>query len=359
MKIKVTPEQSEFIQKYWFSQGYVWEDNSKTVKNVDSSYILTSSGKIKFSDTSVSFNDDTITILASTYIEKILIDTMRGNEKTWKTVISNKEESKKIQDAFIRLGASWDDDVIRIKHINASYLCLKNNIFDYNYDELSFFLNESVGIPAYILIEYARQAIEKIGKNNYISDKVIASANEYIYDNSITNCNATTSATTIRNTYITDNLSSTNVHIRPITTFIGSEYITKNNITKGMKNVAKVADIVSSTLDANKQAVTTVVEITIGKATIKSARKLIKPKLPMFLKGYADSPIFDVIIANMLQIAVETRFKDNEKLRKLSKATMNAAALTIAEHFDIDGMIDDFINSITFPKGVKLEDIED
>jgi hypothetical protein len=79
----------------------------------------------------------------------------------------------------------------------------------------------------------------------------------------------------------------------------------------------------------------------------------------MFARGYADSPLFEVVLANTLQVAVETRFKDNVKLRKLSKATMPAAALTVAEHFDIDGMIDDFINSVTLPKGVKLEDISD
>jgi hypothetical protein len=122
-------------------------------------------------------------------------------------------------------------------------------------------------------------------------------------------------------------------------------------------NTAK--DVASSVLDANKQAALAVAEITIGKAALKSAGKLVKPKLPMFVRGYADSPLFEVIIANLVHIAVDARFKDNAKARKISKAMMTAAALTVSEHFDVDGMIEDFIDSIGMPKGVSLDDIQE
>jgi hypothetical protein len=235
----------------------------------------------------------------------------------------------------------WNSGDALPKNLSSSYLYLEDNVFSYSNSKLAFDTDDVVEIPAYILIEYARQEIEKVEKNKVLASTVISFP------------------TVVGTTSVNGHSLSGNVSISSIMSYNGSEVATKNDITKGMKDMAKVADIVSSTLEANKQAVTTVVEITIGKATIKTAKKLIKPKLPMFLKGYADSPIFDVVIANMLQVAVETRFKDNEKLRKLSKATMTAAALTIADHFDIDGMIDNFINSITLPKGVSLEDIED
>jgi hypothetical protein len=133
----------------------------------------------------------------------------------------------------------------------------------------------------------------------------------------------------------------------------------KENKTMTTINAKVTKDVASSVLDANKQAALAVAEITIGKAALKSAGKLVKPKLPMFVRGYADTPLFDVIIANLVHIAVDARFKDNVKARKISKAMMTAAALTVSEHFDVDGMIEDFIDSIGMPKGVRLEDIQE
>lgn len=120
----------------------------------------------------------------------------------------------------------------------------------------------------------------------------------------------------------------------------------------------KVKDIGSAVINANKDAAMAVAEITVGKAALKASKKLIKPRLPMYVRGYADSPLFDVVIANLVQIAVEARFKDNDKVRKISKAMMTASALTVAEHFDIDGMIEEFIDGISLPKGMSLDDLE-
>jgi len=131
----------------------------------------------------------------------------------------------------------------------------------------------------------------------------------------------------------------------------------KTMATATNSNVAK--DVATKVIDANKQAALAVAEITIGKAALKTAGKLVKPKLPLFVRGYADTPLFEVVLANLVHIAVEARFKDNVKARKISKAMMTAAAITVSEHFDVDGMIEDFIDSIGMPKGVKLEDIEE
>ena len=132
-----------------------------------------------------------------------------------------------------------------------------------------------------------------------------------------------------------------------------------NTIQNNKGNIMeKVKDIGSAVVNANKDAALAVAEITVGKAALKASKKLIKPRLPMYVRGYADSPLFDVVIANLVQIAVEARFKDNAKVRKISKAMMTASALTVAEHFDIDGMIEEFIDGISLPKGMSLDDLE-
>lgn len=46
------------------------------------------------------------------------------------------------------------------------------------------------------------------------------------------------------------------------------------------------------------------------------------------------------------------------KFAKFQKAMMTASALTVAEHFDIDGMIEEFIDGISLPKGMTLDDLE-
>jgi len=113
------------------------------------------------------------------------------------------------------------------------------------------------------------------------------------------------------------------------------------------------------TLTANKDAALSAAKITLGKAAIKAAQKAIKPTVPMMARGYVEHPAAGIIIANAFNFAVQTKFPDNEKACMVANAMMDAAMLLTAEHFDIDGMLEDFMDSVKMPATLKKELKED
>jgi len=109
LKLKVTPSQSEFIQKFWFSKGYSWSSNDTEVSNTNKPFLYVNSrGTIQYSDSENAFNSDSgEETVAHTYIEDIVYDAMKNQDGTrWRTQPSNSDESKQLQEAFFRLGAS-------------------------------------------------------------------------------------------------------------------------------------------------------------------------------------------------------------------------------------------------------------
>lgn len=102
-------------------------------------------------------------------------------------------------------------------------------------------------------------------------------------------------------------------------------------------------------IDSNKSAALTAGKITFGKAAIKAAQKAIKPTVPMMVRGYIEHPAAGIIIANAFNFAIQAKFPDNEKAVLMAESMMEASMVLTAEHFDIDGMIEDFMDSVKLP----------
>jgi hypothetical protein len=130
---------------------------------------------------------------------------------------------------------------------------------------------------------------------------------------------------------------------------------TKNNKTKKEKKTMKNFMEGLINMDANLNAVETVAKIELGKAALKKGKKLLKKQLPMFVKGYVDSPFFDIVIAN---IAVTVASKvNNSKFNKVADAMMLAAMSTSANFFNVEKILDDFLDGL--PLGDGDENTED
>lgn len=102
-------------------------------------------------------------------------------------------------------------------------------------------------------------------------------------------------------------------------------------------------------VDSNKAAALTAGKITFGKAAIKAAQKAIKPTVPMMVRGYIEHPGVGIIIANAFNFAVQSKFPDNKKAVLMAESMMEASMVLTAEHFDLDGMIEDFMDSVKLP----------
>lgn len=98
--------------------------------------------------------------------------------------------------------------------------------------------------------------------------------------------------------------------------------------------------LTTAAMAANKSAIKTAAVIAVGQAGNATAKKAIVPVLPMMVRGYADSMFGDVIIANMVNLAVTQFAPDNEKAIAVSQAMIDASMLEVLGKIDIPNLID-------------------
>ncbi|AUS02836.1 hypothetical protein NVP2275O_255 [Vibrio phage 2.275.O._10N.286.54.E11] len=99
-------------------------------------------------------------------------------------------------------------------------------------------------------------------------------------------------------------------------------------------------------LDQNKEAAMTAAKIEVGEAAVAQLVKLVKPKLPMMARGYADLPMFDILVANLVVMAIRQYAPQNEKALVVADAMLLSAMQKQMKEFNIPGMIDEFVSKV-------------
>lgn len=127
--------------------------------------------------------------------------------------------------------------------------------------------------------------------------------------------------------------------------------ITEN---KGKNTMTKIANIVA----ANKSAVVNAAKLEAGKIALTQITKVAAKKAPFMIKGYIDTPIGRVVIANLLSVAVDQYAPSNQKAKAVADAAMEAAMLEMVQSFNIAEMIDEMVKGIdisTFTVNTEIE----
>ena len=131
----------------------------------------------------------------------------------------------------------------------------------------------------------------------------------------------------------------------------------KTQTTKADK-MSKVTNIVNTTVDVNKEAIKLAAKLEIGKVATAQLKKVVKPKLPMMVRGYADSALFDIVLANAVGIALREYAPGNEKAQIVSEAMIQSAAVELMTSFNINDMVNDMLENIDISKITNLESHE-
>lgn len=111
----------------------------------------------------------------------------------------------------------------------------------------------------------------------------------------------------------------------------------KNPTTEGNENM-KIKEIIART----KAAAVTTAELQAGKALIGTLVKTVKPQLPMLVRGYADHPLFPVIVALGLVAASEYLPTQamGDKVKKAADLMLVASMMEGADQLlDVEGWI--------------------
>lgn len=129
---------------------------------------------------------------------------------------------------------------------------------------------------------------------------------------------------------------------------------TQTTENKGKNAMTKIANIVA----ANKSAVVNAAKLEAGKIALTQITKVAAKKAPFMIKGYIDTPVGRVVIANLLSVAVDQYAPANQKAKAVASAAMEAAMLEMVQSFNIAEMIDEMVKGIdisTFTNNTENE----
>ncbi|EDY0344196.1 hypothetical protein XY44_003805 [Salmonella enterica subsp. enterica] len=124
------------------------------------------------------------------------------------------------------------------------------------------------------------------------------------------------------------------------------------------ENKGNIMSKVSSIVAANKSAVVNAAKLEAGKIALTQITKVAAKKAPFMIKGYIDTPIGRVVIANLLSVAVDQYAPTNAKAKAVAGAAMEAAMLEMVQSFNIAEMIDEMVKGIdisTFTQNTETE----
>jgi len=132
-------------------------------------------------------------------------------------------------------------------------------------------------------------------------------------------------------------------------------YILIPESNTGIQKQKNKGNTMKEVITKNKESVVNAAKIVLGKNAIKTLQKTIRPKLPMIVRGYSEHPLFGIVLANAFNYAIQAKLPDNEKAMMVADAMMDASMLMAAEEFDFEGIVQDFIDSLVFPKDIKTK----
>lgn len=120
--------------------------------------------------------------------------------------------------------------------------------------------------------------------------------------------------------------------------------------------MSKIKQTALTTVDQNKQATIIASKMEAGRILNKQIIKQAKPHVPMFFRGYLDTPLAPVILANL--VALTGNHTDNKRIKQISELMLLAAADTTIQSFNLDQIIDDVLKNIKLPAGI-LDDSDE
>lgn len=148
------------------------------------------------------------------------------------------------------------------------------------------------------------------------------------------------------------------VSVDQIESTIPSKHINQESTHIHKQKGSNMKNLLSNVADQNKQAVTNAALLEAGRIANNELAKLAAKQLPMMVRGYADSPVGKLVIANIASIALQQFRPNDSKLKYLSDAMLSSAFQEAIQTLNIDKLISDFTENSKIQTALdKLADI--
>lgn len=132
------------------------------------------------------------------------------------------------------------------------------------------------------------------------------------------------------------------------------EIFLKNNTIPVSPEIQKTLNkkdenMLDKMIAANKTIAVTGAYMEAGRVANNQVAKLVAAKAPMMVRGYVDTPMGKVVLANLTMMAVDQFRPNDAKLKKVANAMGAVAYQELIQTLDIEGML----NELTSSDGIK------
>lgn len=142
-------------------------------------------------------------------------------------------------------------------------------------------------------------------------------------------------------------------------TLTGSLQIQSVNPTTKKENTMNFAQTTTSLINNNKSAATQAGYLEAGRIANNQFTKLAAKSLPMMLRGYADTAVGKLVIANIAQMAAAQLRPQDATLAKLTSAMTVAAYQGVIQTVDIEGWLNELLGSPEIKRAMDKLNVSD
>lgn len=118
---------------------------------------------------------------------------------------------------------------------------------------------------------------------------------------------------------------------------------TPTQTTKG--NTMTISSTITNAIEINKSAATHAAYLEAGRIANNQIVKAASKHLPLMARGYADTALGRLLIANAAMVAAAQLRPNDPTLKKLTMAMATAAYQQVIQSVDIEGIINSMLNS--------------
>lgn len=145
----------------------------------------------------------------------------------------------------------------------------------------------------------------------------------------------------------------------PCTTILRTTINTSPTIEKEITMTNKITAIASGIAASNFSAAKTAAVMEAGRIANVEITKVLAKRLPMMVKGYADTPAGRLVVANLAGVALQQFRPDDARLRALVDAMQVQAYQELLQTIDIEGFIDGLLENPKIKNAVGRLTAED
>lgn len=129
---------------------------------------------------------------------------------------------------------------------------------------------------------------------------------------------------------------------------------TEQTQTKGKEEKEMTKATIKATAvvvaNKNKAAAITAARMTAGKVAMEQVTKLIKPKLPMMARGYAETPVGKLVMANLFNFAITQYLPDSIKAQLVADVMLEGAMMEAMSSLKLEEQLNSILDSVDVSK---------